>query len=449
MIESCHSTVRPPSESNPEVPAELDTIVLKMLAREPSKRFQTGEEVARALRKFLAGIAPDFTSADLAYVVKDLFQNEIIEDRKKIMKLNDQVEELLMTDVPDMKDDSTQAGQGVPPEESTTFVARKKPSLPKAPKESIPSEKPPMAKIEIESPKAHTIPAPRGDLRDRPQATITNSKRVDRRALPTRKASAKVPWFEIAAGIFVLAAGAGYFGPKFGVSVPVVTPLFAKWLGEGKRNLASEESPELPPSVPSEGVKEVTEAVERDPAQVQTPSVPLRIKVFPEASLGDSSLKVTLQGQELDPKNLVLEVRAGIPIELQVERAGFRKFSSEFSLHPGLVQPGKELVREVTLEPEVAFEGASKEENSGPTGLLTVRTTPSSQVQIFRDGKPWQVRSAPFEKIRAPAGDYELRMYNSTLDLEARKSVKISPDQVTHVVEELKPRTDTQLRKSK
>ena len=54
MIESCNSFVKPPSSINPEVPKELDEIVMRALTRDPNKRFQTGDERARSLRKLLA-----------------------------------------------------------------------------------------------------------------------------------------------------------------------------------------------------------------------------------------------------------------------------------------------------------------------------------------------------------------------------------------------------------
>ena len=85
MIESCNTTVKPPSTFNPNVPKELDLIVLKILAKSPDKRFQTGEELSRALRRFVNTYAPEFSPADLAHVSKEVFGKEIVEDRKKIL----------------------------------------------------------------------------------------------------------------------------------------------------------------------------------------------------------------------------------------------------------------------------------------------------------------------------------------------------------------------------
>jgi serine/threonine-protein kinase len=102
LIESCQTHVKPPSTLNPKVPKELDYIVLKTLAKQREKRYQSAEELQRALHKFLYGFAPDFNPSDLAYYGKDLFKNEIVEDRKKIQKLNEKAEQLLALNSPEL-----------------------------------------------------------------------------------------------------------------------------------------------------------------------------------------------------------------------------------------------------------------------------------------------------------------------------------------------------------
>jgi eukaryotic-like serine/threonine-protein kinase len=48
----------PPSELNPQVPASLETVVMRTLAKDPQQRYQTAEELARDLRLLLAGQVP-------------------------------------------------------------------------------------------------------------------------------------------------------------------------------------------------------------------------------------------------------------------------------------------------------------------------------------------------------------------------------------------------------
>ena len=95
LIESCQTHVKPPSTLNPKVPRELDYIVLKTLAKQKEKRYQTAEELQRALHKFLTTFMPEFNPSDLSYHTRDLFKNEMVEDRKLIQKLSEKAENLL------------------------------------------------------------------------------------------------------------------------------------------------------------------------------------------------------------------------------------------------------------------------------------------------------------------------------------------------------------------
>jgi serine/threonine protein kinase len=78
--------IEPPSTFNPAVPQGLDTIVLKSLARDKSKRYQGAEEFQRDLHKFLYSFNSSFNPADLSYYAQELFKNEIREDRDRLQK---------------------------------------------------------------------------------------------------------------------------------------------------------------------------------------------------------------------------------------------------------------------------------------------------------------------------------------------------------------------------
>ena len=126
LIEACTTHVKPPSTFNPKVPKELDAIVMKALQKTVEKRYQTADELQRALHKFLYGFAPDFNPSDLAYYAKDLFKEQIVEDRKKIQRLNDEVEQLLTVysggGPPKMAVFSLDANSEAPKEDTTTVV---------------------------------------------------------------------------------------------------------------------------------------------------------------------------------------------------------------------------------------------------------------------------------------------------------------------------------------
>lgn len=83
-IQECH--VPAPSSINPNVPKELDEIVLKAMSKDRSKRFENMDQFNRALIKFLYANYPDFNASDLSYFAKELFKDEIKKDREKLFE---------------------------------------------------------------------------------------------------------------------------------------------------------------------------------------------------------------------------------------------------------------------------------------------------------------------------------------------------------------------------
>lgn len=84
QIQECN--VPAPSTYNPNVPKELDEIVLKALSKDRSKRFENLDQLNRALVKFLYSNYQDFNATDLAYFAKELFKDDIKEDREKLFE---------------------------------------------------------------------------------------------------------------------------------------------------------------------------------------------------------------------------------------------------------------------------------------------------------------------------------------------------------------------------
>lgn len=83
-IQECK--IPPPSKINPNVPKELDNIVMKALKKDRNKRFENMDQFNRALIKFLYANYPDFNSSDLSYFAKELFKEEIRKDREKLFE---------------------------------------------------------------------------------------------------------------------------------------------------------------------------------------------------------------------------------------------------------------------------------------------------------------------------------------------------------------------------
>jgi eukaryotic-like serine/threonine-protein kinase len=83
-IQECK--VPAPSSINPNVPKELDEIVLKALRKDRTKRYIDLDKLNRALMKFLYANYPDFNATDLSYFAKELFKEEIKKDREKMFE---------------------------------------------------------------------------------------------------------------------------------------------------------------------------------------------------------------------------------------------------------------------------------------------------------------------------------------------------------------------------
>ncbi len=80
-IQACK--ISPPSSINPNVPPELDEIVMKALSKDRNLRYENMDKFNRALVKFLYSSYPDFNNTDLSYFSKELFKEEISGDLKK------------------------------------------------------------------------------------------------------------------------------------------------------------------------------------------------------------------------------------------------------------------------------------------------------------------------------------------------------------------------------
>ncbi|GEM_PF-481164 len=83
-IQACN--IPAPSTVNPNVPKELDDIVLKTLSKSRDDRFETLDKLNRALVKFLYANYSEFNPTDLAYFAKELFKDDIKKDREKLFQ---------------------------------------------------------------------------------------------------------------------------------------------------------------------------------------------------------------------------------------------------------------------------------------------------------------------------------------------------------------------------
>jgi eukaryotic-like serine/threonine-protein kinase len=66
----------PPSVHNPAVPPDVDTVILKAMAKEPEQRFQSAAELAEALQSLHQRHAPQVDESALSALLADVFANE-------------------------------------------------------------------------------------------------------------------------------------------------------------------------------------------------------------------------------------------------------------------------------------------------------------------------------------------------------------------------------------
>lgn len=90
------ANIAPPSTIRREIPAELDQIVMRALAKRPEDRFQSAQQMAQALGSFLYSTSPDYTSARLASMLAWLF-DEYGHQEKVVAAAKEQDSSLLLT----------------------------------------------------------------------------------------------------------------------------------------------------------------------------------------------------------------------------------------------------------------------------------------------------------------------------------------------------------------
>lgn len=444
MIESCTSTVRPPSEFNPNVPKELDAIVMKLLAKSPDKRFQTGEELQRTLRRFLNAYAPDFASGDLSNVTKEIFQKEIVEDRKKVQRLNERVEQLLQNDIPEISEHANEK-RGPKREDTTTFVARPAMGLPRAPVEFKFDDSKNAAVVPVGRPLGGQVRPHLGGnsaIHSRPGMSSSQSSQSSASLpnFPTRTGLRSgtatfqpIPdqpsrlWGMVVAALLVIFAS--FAAPKWmGFQVPVISGLLG-WTVPVKEESIPTRAPagvETPVADPQTAIP---------PGEVaNTPPAKLRLNIFPEGHEGT----ISVNGKSLNPMNPVVDVPTNSLILLTVQRPGFEEFKSEFKIDSRAVGENGEYLKEIALKvPNITRDPAAI---SGDKGFLTVKSTPGADATIFVNGKYWRTIYAPFEMLPVPTGRISLQLYNSTLDLEDQILVEVEKNRSKQVQSSLKPK---------
>ncbi len=393
MIESCNTFVKPPSTINPDVSKELDAIVMQALNRDVKKRFQSAEEVAKALRKLLAVEFSDFGPSDLASFIKKLFHDLIVEDRKQLQALNGKAEDLLaltlpvVSNIPEPRESSHPTGaHDLSSSKEHTRVTNlgnkfEKSQLTSADRVEITSQ--PQRQMKVPA-------RPTGNSQS-PSAPQPVAYRNNASSAPTpiEDASSGGGWFFKLAFTFALVGTAGFFG--YGKYVK------QSHLNNEERTLASR--------------------AESAPPQ-NTNLANVKIRLFPDGNL--SHTRLTLNSAPFDFNKGSMPISIGELVTLVVDRPGFVTFRKEFTVKEAELGENKEYFLDVKLEPMVY-------------GTLTLSTQPEvADVTIIsldqgtsgNTQKP-VVLKTPIYQEKLPVGHYKVIVKNELLNVEKVFQVEV------------------------
>lgn len=181
QIQACK--IVPPSQINPSVPKELDTIVMKALSKDRAHRYENLDQMNRALVKFLYSTYPEFNASDLKSFADDLFKAEIAKDRDKFVEYG-KID--IQTYIDDMKKEESRTGK------IATKDLKAKSSSPSAAKEEKVEGEPrtKVREIELDLSKTENL---RIEVDRESAEAATMTKKMNKSALITARPNQKSP----------------------------------------------------------------------------------------------------------------------------------------------------------------------------------------------------------------------------------------------------------------
>lgn len=471
MIENCGVHVKPPSLHNPEVPKELDAIVLKCLHRNREQRFLNADELQRSLHRLLYHHYPEFNPTDVAYYAKELFKNEIVEDRKRLMLLNEKAEELLRNAPLSLKEDNTKSVVSLPEIPKTTPKMTKdvKPKENKGDKSGSFREvefnkEDSKVKIELTDEIVAKTSSTHGTAN---QTAFTRARSaVDSNANPVNTKPKKKPLSAVT--ILALVIGGWFLSQEYNDKALSPRKIagdkssenhggYGTLIVEGNVKAATvrfddkvvarslpatlEQTPadkNINLAVTANGYQPYTEEFSLNMGQtkkivvdlvrldssippepeVSTGLIPLRVNVIPVGGYTE----ITLNGSVVDISG-VTQAPLDTDLELLVERDGFKTYRKSFRINASDLGSAKEWSVDVVLE-------------KAQFGFLSIKTTPSADAYILVDGVEEKI-TTPFSRKQIPVGTYKIRLLNSLLGMEKIIEVQINEDQLTNIEERL------------
>jgi serine/threonine protein kinase len=395
LIDNCDDHVTPPSTLNPDVPSEIDAIIMKCLVYDREKRYRTAEELQRAIHRAIYAFKPSFDPSDFGKYLSETFAREIEQEQKDLQVLNAQAKNLIRENLERVP--SLDVKERFDSEESPADGNDSQTTARDADATSISDV------ISMPSASSSTVSPPRPESSGARFYQVNNAETVDLEPHKVKKkhafypsssseedeAPSKVP--HIIAGLIALTA-LGYY-------------LF------GQPKSPNHQQPQQPvqQQTASHDVSPTTVVPPPEPkitTPVSTTFATLKLDLMPSGG----SVDLRINGRRVNSDRQVqLPLKA--PLEFRVEKPGFKAAVRDVTL----TQTG-DYPLQINLEPE-------------RSGLLTLRTTPSANVVLKKNDLTWTLAS-PIERMKLPPGLYEAHLVNAFLGLEKKVSFEILADKV-------------------
>ncbi len=446
--------VLPPSKVNPRVPADLDAVVLKALARDANDRYQEAAELQMALEDWLLTRQLPSSSAHLATFMQELYTERLALEAQEGQVL---VEEL---DPSRSKDDEGKPKSRTPSRASRSRSpdeTRSDPDSTRQERERAAWLEPPEVETRL-LPKAHE---PHTAAAPRPTARRVRSAQVVAAGV-VLAAAAAVAFFVgrpmLAAkdgGVLRIESEPPGAAVTFnGAPLDGVTPLSLPKSPAGTYSLvlSKEGFADLRTAVQVPAGGEQALAAFTLSALAAPPTRPSPIEAAAPSTVQVSvrsepaGAAVFVDGVEQAKTPATLSFEAGRPATLRLEQAGYKSLvrtvtptadgPPELSLS---LEKVRERPRAGRLRPDglkadpygarATEDKLVRREAGKDRGFLRVVVTPYADVQCG----PYRLGQTPFEDKVLPAGEYDCRFTNSELGKSRTEHVVVRANETSRV----------------
>jgi serine/threonine protein kinase len=390
LIDNCDASVTPPSTLNPEVPPEIDAIVLKSLTHDRDRRYKNAEELQRALHRAIYVYKPDFDPSNFGNYLSETFRSEIEQEHRDVQMLSNEAKHLIGEE---QKVPSLTAGEKF--SEEDTIGTRREAETRKTGNTGTATQTGESTPVSS----GMNVPRPGGIVRSAPTPGESGSRYFDSQIIRPEVINLEIgrgnrtntrsyqvredddPSASILPKVFVailVLAGLGYY-----LFFPVPTK---------KSNHAPVAQTQSTPAAETEPT----------PKAIQPAAKFALLKLDISPAGGPVVLKIN--GRVMNASQPI-QLPLGIALKFEVKKPGFNVAEKEVTL-----SVEGEFPLQLDLDPE-------------NYGLLTLHCTPSAKVQLLNGDWLWNV-STPVDLMKLPPGNYQARLVNDLIGIQ--KSVQIN-----------------------